>query len=125
MSNYSNSAIELGRRIQDARYNKCWKIEDLAAATGLAGGTLQAYEQGRRMPSVISLEKLERFLDVKFEVDRDELSPFQGGHPGQRRPLNTSADAENADVLRKNLVNAIFEMSPAELSALSVVLKIA
>lgn len=58
---------ELGKRILVARKKRGWSQEELAAASDLDRSHIGYLEQGRRRPTVSTLFKIARALDVSLE----------------------------------------------------------
>lgn len=57
----------IGIRIQEARKVKGWTQKELAEKLGLATGTVQQYELGKRSPSIETLKKIAELLNVSVD----------------------------------------------------------
>ncbi len=72
---------KLGLLMRDARLAARKTIKECAAAIGVTGGILRAYEEGRRAPSLPELEILAFYLNLPMsyfwsrEVHSDDASP--------------------------------------------------
>ena len=58
----------LGSRIKDIRKLKKLTQEQLAELIGIETGSLSSIESGRHFPSLITLEKISKTLDVKLSA---------------------------------------------------------
>jgi transcriptional regulator with XRE-family HTH domain len=58
---------EIGKRIASARSKKGWSQEALAAESNVASAHIGFIEQGRRRPTVSTLDKLTNALDMSLE----------------------------------------------------------
>jgi len=68
----------IGRNLQQARFRRNLRVEDVARATGYSPGTIQAWEQGRHTPSIEALARLAEFYDVSLDylLGRAPPSPY-------------------------------------------------
>jgi transcriptional regulator with XRE-family HTH domain len=116
-----NLRIRLGKRVRQLRRDKDLSIEKLAELAKLSDKFIQAIETGRQAPSIDSIEKLARGLDVPV-TDLLEGEPPRADAPtglarGTELPggvIAVSADrltqleAENA-LLKKMLAERVLE----------------
>lgn len=68
---HTDSGIGVGSRLRDLRARKKWTQERLADEADVSVGTVTLIESGRRMPNVITQQKLAEAL----RVERTELFP--------------------------------------------------
>lgn len=72
--------MTIGEKIQKARKEREYTQKQLAEKCGVATGTIQQYELGKRQPRIEQLEKIANVLEVPVDYlisDREPLSPFQ------------------------------------------------
>lgn len=56
----------VGERVKKARKNKGYTQEELAEKIGLSTGYIGFIEQGQRLPSIKTADKLARILGIKL-----------------------------------------------------------
>lgn len=66
MRKYSRIPKDLGRKVQETRHRKNISQVELAEAIGLTPTYVGFIEQGVRNPSIATLDKIARALDVKL-----------------------------------------------------------
>lgn len=59
--------MTLGKRIQRARKKKGYTQKQLAEICGVATGTIQQYELGKRQPRIEQLEKIAESLEISVQ----------------------------------------------------------
>lgn len=67
MSEVDNLYREIGRRIVELRKSKSMSQEKLAADSGIDRSHIGFIEQGRRKPTLSTLQRITKVLDVKLE----------------------------------------------------------
>jgi transcriptional regulator with XRE-family HTH domain len=77
---YCGAMDEIGPRIRDARTEKGWTLETLAAESGLSASFLSQVERGLSTLSIVSLSSICRALGLPIE------SLFVSSGPLDRRP---------------------------------------
>ena len=68
--------MNIGKKIQAARKSKGLTQKQLAERIGVATGTIQQYELGKRQPKLETLDKIAKSLDVSIF---DILPSYEGG----------------------------------------------
>ncbi len=63
-SEVGTASIVVGKKIKEARKKKKLTIEDLASQSGLSVAHLSRLENGRKSPTITTLEKIALALDV-------------------------------------------------------------
>ncbi|EJE8675446.1 helix-turn-helix transcriptional regulator [Vibrio parahaemolyticus] len=63
-SEIGTASIVVGKKIKEARKKKKLTIEDLASRSGLSVAHLSRLENGRKSPTITTLEKIALALDV-------------------------------------------------------------
>ncbi len=63
-SEVGTASIVVGKKIKEARKKKKLTIEDLASKSGLSVAHLSRLENGRKSPTITTLEKIALALDV-------------------------------------------------------------
>lgn len=88
----SNARRSLGRRnlrLRDARAKKGWGQETLARKARVSIGTINTAETGRKIPQVVTQEKIARALGVP----RDAIFPDEETLPWVEHPQEQEASA--------------------------------
>ena len=66
MRKYSRVPKSLGKRVKKYRKDRSWSQEDLAEIVGVSSTYVGFIEQGVRVPSVKTMDKIARALGVKI-----------------------------------------------------------
>ena len=90
--------IQLGKRIRELRKNSKFTQSDLAEATGLSTNFIALIEQGKRSPSIETLDKIAKALKVTL----DELFYF----PSKATKVQ-EAEKKLRDILKGKDANTI------------------
>lgn len=104
--------IDLGHKIRALRKKKCMSIQELAEAAELSVGIISQIERNLVSPSIVSLWKIAKCLDVSvgyfFEENTHELSdPVV--RRGERKRIYTSNNNAVYELLSKDLKNKKIE----------------
>jgi transcriptional regulator with XRE-family HTH domain len=111
--------MSIGRFIQDLRVHQGLSVEDVAIKANVSVGTLRACEQGRRLPSAMSLKRMlsalgefeSTWIDTvtwKNPLDGEifVLVPMKGGHK-EKGTYKTKNKVDNTSNIRLEAIEAI------------------
>jgi transcriptional regulator with XRE-family HTH domain len=76
---YGMEKRQMGQKLARLRRAKGFSQFDLAVATGIPTGTIQGWEQGRRLPRLDALQKVAKALEV-------DLGTLVSGRSGPAKP---------------------------------------
>jgi transcriptional regulator with XRE-family HTH domain len=127
--------MSIGRFLQDKRIQNNMSVEEVADKSKVSGGTVRAYEQGRRQPSVKALMALLEALEVtestwidtltwKNPVDDViyDLAPSRGGWSKNRKTSNYDPSVNLAKI-RLEAIEAILLADKTTLMAVITLIK--
>lgn len=85
----STFEYEIGRNIREVRKKQQLSQEKLAERCGISNSTLSAYERSKKIPNVVTLEKIARVLSVTMErlCFGDESESFIKQVPDEGRKI--------------------------------------
>lgn len=122
----------LGRYLQARRFDLNLSIAAVSRLSDVAPGTLRAYEQGRRLPSVAALNRLFVALDLEDQIwvdantwehpethDTYVLASGPGGGGVKRGPM----PKDELDALRIDAIAQILTVDTETLKAIITLLK--
>lgn len=121
----------IGEFIQEARFTRKLSVKELSEESGLSYGTIRAYEQNRRTPSVESFHKLLVALDIQGLTWVNSqtwvhpetgveytLAPFASG-----RPKNSGVRTRDYAQKQVAAVRAILSFDEETLDAILVMIQ--
>jgi len=108
----------IGEFIQEARFTRKLSVKELSKKSGLSYGSIRAYEQNRRTPSVESFHKILGALDIQGlnwvnsqtwvhpETGIEyTLAPFASGRPKRKSNEQTKDFAQKQVYAVKNILS--------------------
>ncbi|HEY63717.1 MAG TPA: cupin domain-containing protein [Caldilineae bacterium] len=89
MDESRESPPDVGARLRELRRARGLSLRDLAAASGVSANTISLVERGRSSPSVATLHRLTRALDVPITAlfEESSASSVVVTRAGERRPI--------------------------------------
>lgn len=109
--------MQLGRKIRDLRLRRGLTVQRLAWAAGLSKGFISQLENGRTSPSLATLQRLARALEISvaYLVVEEEQAPFVM-RAGERPQVPVGSNGSRAEMLsatpKRNLDLWIVELPP-------------